>query len=138
MVNCLRCRPSEGVFGALGEPRRVLAGRRRPRAAIACAAVPRDLPMLNFWSVVLYDDDTRGMTANPQGKAEVNSRQKIVKNDDGSVRLVFSPKIERAALGPICLGHREPRRCAQRAGSRIAAFCQLGRGDGTRSDAGMA
>lgn len=29
---------------------------------------------------------------NPQGKTEVNSRQKLVKNTDGSVHLVFSPK----------------------------------------------
>ena len=53
--------------------------------------VPRDVPMLNFWSVVLYDNDTRCMIVNPQGKTEVNSRQALVKNTDGSVRLVFSP-----------------------------------------------
>ena len=32
------------------------------------------------------------MIVNPQGKTEVNSRQEIVKDADGSVRLVFSPK----------------------------------------------
>jgi hypothetical protein len=53
--------------------------------------VPKDVPMLNFWSVVLYDNDTRCMIVNPQGKTEVNSRQALVKNKDGSVRLVFSP-----------------------------------------------
>lgn len=53
--------------------------------------VPPNVPMLNFWSVVLYDNDTRGMIINPQGKTEVNSRQEIVENADGSVRLVFSP-----------------------------------------------
>lgn len=53
--------------------------------------VPRDVPMLNFWSVVLYDNDTRCMIVNPQGKTEVNSRQALVKDADGSVRLVFSP-----------------------------------------------
>jgi hypothetical protein len=51
-----------------------------------------NVPMLNFWSVVLYDNDRRGMIENPQGKTEVNSRQPLVKNTDGSVRLVFSPK----------------------------------------------
>jgi hypothetical protein len=74
------------------EPRRVLAGRRRPRAALACAAVSRDVPMPNFWSVVLYDYDTRCMIVNPQGKTEASSGQEIVKNADGSVRLVFSPQ----------------------------------------------
>jgi hypothetical protein len=53
--------------------------------------VPRDVPILNFWSVVLYDNDTRLMIVNPQGKTEVNSRQALVQNADGSVRLVFSP-----------------------------------------------
>ena len=38
--------------------------------------------MLNFWSVVLYDNDTRGMIINPQGKTEVNSRQPLVKNKE--------------------------------------------------------
>ena len=54
--------------------------------------VPKDVPMLNFWSVVLYDVDTRCMIVNPQGKTEVNSRQPLVKGKDGSVRLVFAPK----------------------------------------------
>lgn len=54
--------------------------------------VPPDVPILNFWSVVLYDYDTRCMIVNPQGKTEVNSRQEIVTSDDGSVRLVFSPR----------------------------------------------
>jgi hypothetical protein len=54
--------------------------------------VPPNVPMLNFWSVVLYDNDTRCMIVNPQGKTEVNSRQPLVKNADGSVRLVFSPQ----------------------------------------------
>lgn len=53
--------------------------------------VPPNVPMLNFWSVVLYDNDTRCMIVNPQGKTEVNSRQPLVKSADGSVRLVFSP-----------------------------------------------
>jgi hypothetical protein len=54
--------------------------------------VPKDVPMLNFWSVVLYDVDTRCMIVNPQGETEVNSRQPLVKGKDGSVGLVFSPK----------------------------------------------
>lgn len=54
--------------------------------------VPPDVPMLNFWSVVLYDYDTRAMIANAQGKTEANSRQPLVASVDGSVRLVFSPE----------------------------------------------
>jgi hypothetical protein len=48
--------------------------------------VPRDVPMLNFWSDILYDNDTRGIIENPQGKTEVDSRRPLVKNHDGSVR----------------------------------------------------
>ncbi|MGZ9273864.1 MAG: DUF1214 domain-containing protein [Nitrospira sp.] len=68
------------------------AGRWLDGAKTYELVVPPDVPMLNFWSVVLYDYDTRCMIENPQGKTEVNSRQQIVKNADGSVRLVFSPK----------------------------------------------
>ena len=68
------------------------AGRWLDGAKAYELVVPKDVPMLNFWSVVLYDNDTRCMIVNPQGKTEVNSRQPLVKNKDGSVRLVFSPK----------------------------------------------
>ncbi len=68
------------------------AGRWLDGAKAYELVVPKDVPMLNFWSVVLYDNDTRCMIVNPQGKTEVNSRQALVKNEDGSVRLVFSPK----------------------------------------------
>jgi hypothetical protein len=48
------------------------AGRWLDGAKTYELVVPRDVPMLNFWSVVLYDNDTRGMIINPQGKTEVN------------------------------------------------------------------
>jgi hypothetical protein len=67
------------------------AGRWLDGAKSYELVVPKDVPMLNFWSVVLYDNDTRCMIVNPQGKTEVNSRQALVKSDDDSVRLVFSP-----------------------------------------------
>jgi hypothetical protein len=53
--------------------------------------VPKDVPALNFWSVVLYDNDTRCMIDNAAGKAEINSRMDVVYNDDGSATLTFSP-----------------------------------------------
>jgi hypothetical protein len=67
------------------------AGRWLDGAKTYELVVPKDVPMLNFWSVVLYDNNTRCMIENPQGKTEVNSRQPLVKSKDGSVRLVFSP-----------------------------------------------
>jgi hypothetical protein len=67
------------------------AGRWLDGARSYELVVPPNVPMLNFWSVVLYDYDTRAMIENPQGKTEVNSRQPLVANADGAVRLVFSP-----------------------------------------------
>ena len=53
--------------------------------------VPPDVPALNFWSIVLYGNDTRAMLVNPQGQAEINSRMDLEYNDDGSLLLTFSP-----------------------------------------------
>ena len=50
-----------------------------------------DGPAPVFWSVVLYDNDTRCMIENAQGKTEVNGRQQVVAGEDGAVRLVFAP-----------------------------------------------
>jgi hypothetical protein len=86
------------------------AGRWLDGAKAYELVVPKDVPMLNFWSVVLYDVDTRGMIINPQGKTEVNSRQSLVANADGSVRLVFSPE------KPGCRAPHPPRRTISRPG----------------------
>jgi len=85
--------------------------------------VPKDVPMLNFWSVVLYDNDTRCMIVNPQGKTEVNSRQALVKNGDGSVRLVFSPQKPTASPRPT--GSRPTRKRASSPTSLLLAHQSL-------------
>ena len=53
---------------------------------------PTDETVRRIKEEVDDDNDTRCMIVNPQGKTEVNSRQPLVKNADGSVRLVFSPQ----------------------------------------------
>lgn len=68
------------------------AGRWLDGAKSYQLIVPPGVPMLNSWSVVLHDNDTRGLIANAHGKAEVNSRQDLAVAEDGSVRLVFSPR----------------------------------------------
>lgn len=48
-------------------------------------------PAKQFWSVTVYDIDTRTLIDNPQRKADLSSRQGLRKNPDGSVDLYFGP-----------------------------------------------
>ena len=54
--------------------------------------VPRNPPAKQFWSVTVYDVDTRGLIQNKEQIADRNSRQDLVKNADGSVDVYFGPK----------------------------------------------
>jgi hypothetical protein len=67
------------------------AGRWLDGAKTYELVMPSDVPVQDFWSVVLYDNDTRCMIENAQGKTEVNSRQQLVPDEAGAVRLVFAP-----------------------------------------------
>jgi hypothetical protein len=49
-------------------------------------------PAKQFWSLTVYDIDTRCLIDNPQRKADLSSRQALKKNPDGSVDLYFSPQ----------------------------------------------
>jgi hypothetical protein len=54
--------------------------------------VPPDPPAKQFWSITLYDIDTRGLIQNKEQRADLNPRQPdLVKNADGSVDLYFAP-----------------------------------------------
>jgi hypothetical protein len=53
--------------------------------------VPPNAPVKQFWSVTVYDEDTRQMHVNPPKKPDLSSRNDIVKNDDGSVDVYFGP-----------------------------------------------
>lgn len=54
--------------------------------------VPAGVPAKQFWSMTLYDIDTRCLIDNPQRKADLSSRQEQLKqNADGSVDLYFGP-----------------------------------------------
>jgi len=48
-------------------------------------------PAKQFWSMTVYDTDSRCLIDNPQRKADLSSRQDLKKNDDGSVDLYFGP-----------------------------------------------
>jgi len=53
--------------------------------------VPTDPPIKLFWSVTLYDVDTRALILNEQKIADRSSRMDLRKNEDGSVDIYCGP-----------------------------------------------
>ena len=54
--------------------------------------MPPKVPAANYWSVVLYDADTRALLDNGQPFPSVASNQKMTVNKDGSTDIYFGPK----------------------------------------------
>lgn len=55
--------------------------------------IPADVPAKDFWSVVVYDPQTRSQLQTDQPyPSKNNTRDKLVYNKDGSVDLYFGPK----------------------------------------------
>lgn len=54
--------------------------------------VPPNVPAKLFWSVTLYDTQTRGLIQNAQQIVDRSSRQALQKNADGSIDLVLGPR----------------------------------------------
>ena len=52
--------------------------------------VPKDAPVAQFWSVTVYDNETRCFV-DTGVQPDRSSRNDIVKNEDGSVDLYFGP-----------------------------------------------
>jgi hypothetical protein len=52
---------------------------------------PPNAPAANYWSVVLYDADTRGLLNNGEPFPSLASNQEMQLNDDGSVDMYFGP-----------------------------------------------
>ena len=53
--------------------------------------IPPDAPAGQWWSVTLYDIETRCFIDTPRDKVDRSSRDDLVKNADGSVDLIFGP-----------------------------------------------
>ena len=54
--------------------------------------VAPDAPVANFWSLTVYDTDTRALIDNAEQRADLSSRMDLKKNADGSVDLYVGPK----------------------------------------------
>ena len=55
--------------------------------------LPKDIPVHNFWSVIVYDNQTRSMLQTDQQFPSVSSQTKgLTVNPDGSVDVYFGPK----------------------------------------------
>ena len=59
--------------------------------------VPPDAPAKMFWSVTLYDVDTRSLLVNDQKVADRSSRMDLKKNGDGSVDIYAGPTAPRGS-----------------------------------------
>jgi hypothetical protein len=55
--------------------------------------IPKDAPALKFWSVCVYDPQTRSELQTDQPfPSKQSQRDKLILNDDGSIDLFFGPK----------------------------------------------
>lgn len=55
--------------------------------------VPPNVPVNNFWSILVYDTQTRSMLQTDQEWPSVTSQDKhLTRNDDGSVDVAFGPR----------------------------------------------
>ena len=86
--------------------------------------LPSDIPAARFWSITLYDNQTRSMLETPQRFPRAGSQSyptpAATANDDGSTTITFGPEPPRTARRAT--GSRRPR---ARAGSPSSLYSPL-------------
>lgn len=55
--------------------------------------LPKNVPAANFWSLSVYDNHSRSLIQNDQGRATVGTVHGAVPNADGSFDLYYGPKL---------------------------------------------
>jgi hypothetical protein len=55
--------------------------------------LPKDVPANNFWSITLYDNETRSLIQNDLGRPLAGSVHGAKPKDDGSFDLYFGPEL---------------------------------------------
>ncbi len=81
---------SNYAFATADKQGKILYGEKNYKVTI-----PANVPAKDFWSVVVYDPQTRSELQVPGGSifpSKNNKRDKLVYNKDGSVTLYFGPK----------------------------------------------
>lgn len=55
--------------------------------------VPANVPAVDFWSVTVYNSQTRSMIQNPVGRPSISTYNNPVQNQDGTYTLHFAPAL---------------------------------------------
>ena len=55
--------------------------------------LPKDIPAANFWSLTVYDNHSRSLIQNKQGRATIGSVHGATPNKDGSFDTYYGPKL---------------------------------------------
>ncbi len=87
MVIAMPGRGSQYLLGIRDSNNEYLSGENNYRVHL-----PANVPAANYWSVVLYDADTRALLDNGQPFPSVASNQKMTLNQDGSADVYFGPQ----------------------------------------------
>ena len=77
--------------------------------------LPKDVPANMFWSLTVYDNETRSMIQNDHGRPLVGSVHGAVPNQDGSFDLYFGPSQPAAVRARTALLRQDlgTRRCGE-------------------------